>query len=75
LGERLEEVPVNSIGSYLRCYCLFWDGGAFGGSTRVGYLNPELYKNLFDNSGAESIIYQVFRMEGNIFHLFAQLFI
>jgi len=55
-------------------FCLFWMA-IFGGSTlELATLNPELYKNLFDNSGAESIIYQVFRDEG-YFNLFALLFI
>jgi choline-glycine betaine transporter len=55
-------------------FCLFWMS-LFGGSTlELAAVNPELYKNLLDNSGAESIIYQVFKDEG-YFKLFAQLYI
>jgi choline-glycine betaine transporter len=55
-------------------FCLLWMG-IFGGTTLdFAALNPKLYQNLFENSGPESIIYQVFEDIG-YFKLFAQLFI
>ncbi len=55
-------------------FCLVWMG-IFGGNTLFyAGLDPELYLSLYENSGPESIIYQVFRDSG-YFQLFAQLFI
>ncbi|AWW31692.1 glycine/betaine ABC transporter [Echinicola strongylocentroti] len=47
------------------CFCLFWMS-IFGGSTLYyASQSPELFKNLLETSGPESIIYEVF---GNIGH-------
>jgi len=56
-GERLEN-SFNQL--FLPCAgVLFYvDGDLRRKVTELATLNPELYKNLFDNSGAESIIYQ-----------------
>lgn len=55
-------------------FCLLWMG-IFGGTTLdFAAIQPEFYKNLFQNSGPESIIYQVFEDIG-YFKIFAQLFI
>ncbi len=55
-------------------FCLFWMG-IFGGTTLdFAILKPEFYKNLYETSGPESIIYQVFEDLG-YFKLFARLFI
>jgi choline-glycine betaine transporter len=55
-------------------FCLFWMG-IFGGTTLdLAILKPEFYKNLYETSGPESIIYQVFEDLG-YFKLFARLFI
>ncbi|WP_296699209.1 BCCT family transporter [Algoriphagus sp.] len=55
-------------------FCLLWMG-IFGGTTLdLAILKPEFYKNLFETSGPESIIYQVFEDLG-YFKLFARLFI
>ncbi|MEB2779327.1 BCCT family transporter [Algoriphagus sp. C2-6-M1] len=55
-------------------FCLIWMG-IFGGTT-VDFAsnNPEIYKDLYQNSGPESIIYRVFDDMG-YFKIFAQLFI
>ncbi|RAI93783.1 BCCT family transporter [Algoriphagus yeomjeoni] len=55
-------------------FCLIWMG-IFGGTTLdFAADNPLIYKNLFLNSGPESIIYKVFEDMG-YFKVFAQLFI
>lgn len=55
-------------------FCLIWMG-IFGGTTLdFAILKPDFYKNLFEVSGPESIIYQVFKDMGH-FKLFAQLYI
>jgi len=55
-------------------FCLFWMA-LFGGNTlEFAAIKPVLYKNLFDNAGPESIIYQLFK-DGGYFNLFALLFI
>ncbi|MBN3582102.1 BCCT family transporter [Algoriphagus aestuarii] len=55
-------------------FCLIWMG-IFGGTTLdFAFVYPELYQNLFETSGPESIIYQVFDDMGH-FKLFARLFI
>ncbi|MEB2775280.1 BCCT family transporter [Algoriphagus sp. D3-2-R+10] len=55
-------------------FCLIWMG-IFGGTTLdFASKSPEIYKNLFQNSGPESIIYKVFEDMG-YFKIFAQLFI
>jgi len=55
-------------------FCLIWMG-IFGGTTLdLAAVNSQDYKDLFQNSGPESIIYRVFDDMG-YFKLFAQLFI
>ncbi|SFT50018.1 Choline-glycine betaine transporter [Algoriphagus locisalis] len=55
-------------------FCLAWMG-IFGGTTvDFASINPVLYQDLFQTSGPESIIYQVFKDMG-YFKVFAQLFI
>lgn len=55
-------------------FCLLWMG-IFGGTTLdFAALNTQDYKDLFENSGPESIIYRVFDDMG-YFKVFAQLFI
>ncbi|TXD79776.1 BCCT family transporter [Algoriphagus ratkowskyi] len=55
-------------------FCLVWMG-IFGGTTLdFASVNPDSYKDLFLNSGPESIIYKVFDDMG-YFKVFAQLFI
>lgn len=55
-------------------FCLIWMG-IFGGTTLdFAAINPQDYKDLFQNSGPESIIYKVFDDMG-YFKVFAQLFI
>lgn len=55
-------------------FCLIWMG-VFGGTTLdLAILHPEFYQNLFQTSGPESIIYQVFEDLG-YFKLFSYLFI
>ncbi|MBN3519148.1 BCCT family transporter [Algoriphagus lutimaris] len=55
-------------------FCLIWMG-VFGGTTLdLAILKPEFYQNLFQTSGPESIIYQVFEDLG-YFKLFSYLFI
>jgi choline-glycine betaine transporter len=55
-------------------FCLLWMG-IFGGTTLdFAASTTEVYRSLFENSGPESIIYQVFEDMGQ-FKLFAQLFI
>lgn len=55
-------------------FCLTWMG-IFGGTTLdFATSNPDVYKDLFLNSGPESIIYKVFEDLG-YFKVFAQLFI
>ncbi|MEN2282019.1 BCCT family transporter [Algoriphagus sp. SE2] len=55
-------------------FCLVWMG-IFGGTTLdLAILKPEFYQNLYETSGPESIIYQVFEDLG-YFKLFARLFI
>ncbi|MDR7128313.1 choline-glycine betaine transporter [Algoriphagus sp. 4150] len=55
-------------------FCLIWMG-IFGGTTLdFAAVNSHDYRNLFENSGPESIIYRVFDDLG-YFKLFAQLFI
>lgn len=55
-------------------FCLVWMG-IFGGTTLdLAILKPEFYKNLYETSGPESIIYQVFEDLG-YFKLLARLFI
>lgn len=55
-------------------FCLIWMG-IFGGTTLdFASINPDSYKDLFQNAGPESIIYQVFKDMG-YFKVFAQLFI
>ena len=55
-------------------FCLIWMG-IFGGTTLdFASADSQVYKNFFENSGPESIIYKVFEDMG-YFKLFAQLFI
>ncbi|WP_057936453.1 BCCT family transporter [Algoriphagus resistens] len=55
-------------------FCLVWMG-IFGGTTLdFAAGNAQEYKDLFENSGPESIIYKVFEEMG-YFKIFAQLFI